>query len=110
MHVLTTLPVAAMAEYDRPVGIGGLVLVDTTAPVDVPAVAARVRACLAGADTSGLGNQQQLAGGAAGRQVLLRAARVGERVLAADPTSSSPLASHSNSSPARQSSSARSAT
>jgi hypothetical protein len=36
-----------MAEYDRPIGIGGLVLVDTTAPVDVPAVAARVRACLA---------------------------------------------------------------
>ena len=51
VHVLTTLPVAAMAEYDRPVGIGGLVLVDTAAPVDVPAVAARVRACLAGADS-----------------------------------------------------------
>ncbi|MGZ4435841.1 MAG: hypothetical protein ACXVW7_19800, partial [Trebonia sp.] len=49
VHVLTTLPVAAMAEYDRPVGIGGLVLVDTAAPVDVPAVAARVSACLASA-------------------------------------------------------------
>ena len=47
VHVLKTLPVAAMAEYDRPVGIGGLVLVDTTVQVDVPAVAARVRACLA---------------------------------------------------------------
>ncbi len=33
----------AMAEYDRPVGIGGLVTVDTTAPVDVPTVAAHVR-------------------------------------------------------------------
>ena len=53
VHVLKTLPVAAMSEYDRPVGIGGLVLVDTAAPVDVPAVAVRVRACLAGADTSG---------------------------------------------------------
>lgn len=46
VHVLKTLPVAAMAEYDRPVGIGGLVLVDTTAAVDVAAVAARVRARL----------------------------------------------------------------
>ncbi len=44
VHVLTTLPVSAMAEYDRPVGIGDLVTVDTTAPVDVAAVAARVRA------------------------------------------------------------------
>ena len=39
----TELPLAAMAEYDRPVGIGDLVAVDTTVPVDVPAVAARVR-------------------------------------------------------------------
>jgi hypothetical protein len=44
VHVLSTLPVAAMAEYDRPVGIGDLVTVDTTRPVDVAAVAARVRA------------------------------------------------------------------
>lgn len=42
--VLTALPIEAMAEYDRPVGIGDLVAVDTTVPVDVPAVAARVRA------------------------------------------------------------------
>jgi hypothetical protein len=34
----------AMAEYDRPVGIGALVPVDTTVPVHVPAVAAAVRA------------------------------------------------------------------
>jgi hypothetical protein len=33
-----------MAEYDRPVGIGALVTVDTTVPVDVNAVAAVVRA------------------------------------------------------------------
>ena len=43
VHVITSLPQAAMAEYDRPVGIGDLVAVDTTVPVDVPAVAARVR-------------------------------------------------------------------
>jgi len=48
VHVLKTLPLEAMAEYDRPVGIGDLVLVDTTAPVDVAAVAALVRACLPG--------------------------------------------------------------
>jgi hypothetical protein len=34
-----------MAEYDRPVGIGDLVTVDTTRPVDVAGVAERVRAC-----------------------------------------------------------------
>jgi hypothetical protein len=32
-----------MAEYDRPVGIGALVTVDTTVARDVPAVAAAVR-------------------------------------------------------------------
>jgi hypothetical protein len=41
---LTTLPLAAMAKYDRPVGIGDLVTVDTTAPVDARAVAARIHA------------------------------------------------------------------
>ena len=41
VHVITTLPVAAMAEYDRPVGIGDLVTVDTTRPVDVAGVAPR---------------------------------------------------------------------
>src|SRR5487761_1852240 len=43
VHVVKALPVAAMAEYDRPVGIGALVTVDTTRPVDVAAVAGRVR-------------------------------------------------------------------
>ena len=51
VHVLKTLPLEAMAEYDRPVGIGHLVVVDTTRPVDVVAVAGRVRACLAGEGT-----------------------------------------------------------
>jgi predicted kinase len=45
VHVLETMTVEAMAEYDIPVGIGALVTVDTTVPVDVAAVAARVRAC-----------------------------------------------------------------
>jgi len=47
VHVIKTLPVSAMAEYDRPVGLGDLVTVDTTRPVDVAAVAAAVRACYA---------------------------------------------------------------
>jgi hypothetical protein len=32
-----------MDKYDRPVGVGPLVTVDTTRPVDVPTVAAEVR-------------------------------------------------------------------
>jgi predicted kinase len=43
VHVVSTLELAAMAEYDRPVGIGDLVTVDTSVPVDVAGVAARVR-------------------------------------------------------------------
>jgi predicted kinase len=43
VHVVTTLGMEAMAEYDRPVGIGALVTVDTTIPVDVNAVATAVR-------------------------------------------------------------------
>jgi len=37
------LPLSAMEKYDRPVGIGPLITVDTTGPVNVPAVAAEVR-------------------------------------------------------------------
>jgi predicted kinase len=44
VHVVKALPVSAMAEYDRPVGIGALVTVDTTRPVDVAAVAGQVLA------------------------------------------------------------------
>jgi hypothetical protein len=47
VHVIKTLPSEAMASCDRPVGIGAFVLVDTTVPVDVPDVAARVLAALA---------------------------------------------------------------
>lgn len=58
VHVVDTLSVAAMAEYDRPVGLGDLVTVDTAGPVDVGAVAALVRGFL--------GDEHELAGGAAG--------------------------------------------
>lgn len=44
VHVVTTLQLEAMAEYDRPVGIGALVTVDTAIPVDASAVATVVRA------------------------------------------------------------------
>jgi hypothetical protein len=45
---MTSLPADVRAEFDQPVGIGTLVTVDTTVPVDVPAVAAAVRARLPG--------------------------------------------------------------
>ena len=45
VHVVRMLTLEAMAEYDRPVGIGDLVTVDTTMPVHVTDVAARVRGC-----------------------------------------------------------------
>jgi predicted kinase len=38
-----TLPLSAMDKYDRPVGIGSLITVDTTGAVDVASVAAEVR-------------------------------------------------------------------
>ena len=38
-----TLPLSAMGKYGRPVGVGPLITVDTTGPVDVAAVAAEVR-------------------------------------------------------------------
>lgn len=45
VHVVTTLQPEAMAEWDRPIGIGVLVTVDTTIQVDVNAVAAKIRNC-----------------------------------------------------------------
>jgi predicted kinase len=42
VHVIRSLPLPAMAEYDGPVGIGSLVTVDTSVPVDAGAVAAVV--------------------------------------------------------------------
>jgi hypothetical protein len=47
VHVVTTLSAAARAEYGRPVGLGQLITVNTERPVDVPEVAAAVRARLA---------------------------------------------------------------
>ena len=44
VHVIKRLDLAAMAEYDRPVGVGVLIRVDTTRPVDVARVAKEVRA------------------------------------------------------------------
>jgi hypothetical protein len=46
VHVLASTPPDVRAEYDQPVGIGKLVTVDTTVPVDVAAVVASVRAHL----------------------------------------------------------------
>jgi predicted kinase len=46
VHVVTSLTEDVLAEYDRPVGIGDLITVDTAAPVDVAALAKRVRASL----------------------------------------------------------------
>jgi predicted kinase len=43
VHVLKEVTLTAMERYDRPVGVGSLITVDTTAPVDVAAVAAEVR-------------------------------------------------------------------
>jgi len=48
VHVVTSLTPDMLAEYDRPVGIGQLITVDTAVPVDAAAVAAAVRACLRG--------------------------------------------------------------
>ena len=43
-----TLPLSSMGKYDRPVGVGPLITVDTTGLIDVPAVAAEVRRLHAG--------------------------------------------------------------
>ena len=43
VHWLKTVTLAAMDKYDQPVGIGTLITVDTTRPVDVASVAAEVR-------------------------------------------------------------------
>lgn len=46
VHVVTRLTPELLAEYDRPVGIGEVITVDTTSPVDVAALAQRVLASL----------------------------------------------------------------
>jgi predicted kinase len=47
VHVITDLSPEMLAEFDRPVGLGRLILVSTLAPVDIAALARQVRACLA---------------------------------------------------------------
>jgi predicted kinase len=42
-HVKRTLTLDELAEWDRPVGVGPLITVDTSGPVDVATVAAQVR-------------------------------------------------------------------
>ncbi len=46
-HVVTALTDEMLAEFDTPMGLGELVTVDTSTPVDVAGVGARVRALLA---------------------------------------------------------------
>jgi hypothetical protein len=46
VHVITSLTPDHLAEYDQPVGIGGLITVDPTAEVDIAAIAGQVRASL----------------------------------------------------------------
>jgi hypothetical protein len=41
--VETPAALTAMDKYDRPVGIGRLITVDTTGPVDIASVAAGIR-------------------------------------------------------------------
>jgi hypothetical protein len=43
VHVLHELPADVLAQYDRPVGNGHVITVDTTRPVDIPGVAAQIR-------------------------------------------------------------------
>lgn len=46
IHTLRDLPADLLAEYDGPVGLGRVIEVDTTGPVDVVTLAAAVRAAL----------------------------------------------------------------
>ncbi|OFE15270.1 hypothetical protein BA895_05840 [Humibacillus sp. DSM 29435] len=46
-HVVTALTGEILAEFDTPMGVGELVTVDTSGPVDVGRVASQVRALLA---------------------------------------------------------------
>lgn len=49
-HVVTTLTDEMLAEFDTPMGVGELVTVDTSRPVDVGLVASQVRTLLARTD------------------------------------------------------------
>jgi predicted kinase len=58
VHVVEELAADDLAEFDRPVGIGDVIAVDTTGPVDVAELADKVRACWRGSsevfDSSGV--------------------------------------------------------
>jgi predicted kinase len=54
VHVVATVSGDFLTQFDRPVGLGQLIEVDTTVPLDVAAVASRVRARLAGVGAPGL--------------------------------------------------------
>jgi predicted kinase len=45
VHAVEYLTADDLAEFDRPVGIGDVITVDTTGPVDVAALAGQVQAC-----------------------------------------------------------------
>ncbi len=45
-HPLTSLPDQLLAEFDRPVGLGTVIEVDTTEPVDLAVLADKVRSAL----------------------------------------------------------------
>jgi predicted kinase len=47
VHVVASLTPDLLTEFDRPVGVGQLISVDTSAPVDIPVLARRVLALLA---------------------------------------------------------------
>jgi predicted kinase len=53
IHVLRAMTADQMAEYDRPIGLGRLVITDTGAPVDVADLAARVSQAFSQADDGG---------------------------------------------------------
>ncbi len=49
-HVLPALDASFLAEFDEPMGVGSVIVVDTTAPLDVDALVERVAAELARPD------------------------------------------------------------
>ena len=53
IHVLRAMTADQMAEYDRPMGLGRVIFADTTEPVDIAALAARVSATFPQADDGG---------------------------------------------------------
>lgn len=52
IHVLRAMTADQMAEYDRPMGVGQILVVDTSLPVDVPALATEVAAAFSSAELS----------------------------------------------------------